>query len=406
MGHASWAEDVSNECEIQLSTVNWQQGYPFRSLLQAELQALLPYFAGELECPVSDLTVAAVGISAGFSELKKRVTRLQRWPLPGYMTIVTGQNFVLPAHTDCWRMEITTSSWSCPFFLVHQAADYHQYTLVLPRSFSYRLLRHLMVRRSPSPPLILPREMYQTLQDAIFGFLRRLPEIRRLGGRTQKGLLLTGPPGNGKTLFLREVQKRWPTATPHMRYGVGSRDVQVVTAAGLEKAFAHNELAQLFEARLVVLDDVDISFFSRRGAHADKACDLLSAMDHGNDVGSIRLIATNEPTHSFDRAFLRPGRIDQVFHFGPPDYTERQRFFDSWDSSILHPQEREALEEIIGNDRPSYAELGAVRSALIDSYLRGEKRPLATTMLRELYQNRSLAMAIHAPKVGFGQEDL
>src|SRR5262249_18816069 len=68
----------------------------------------------------------------------------------------------------------------------------------------------------PSPPPVLPPEQLEHLWKNTIGYLEgpNLEKIRAYGGRAKRGVLLTGAPGNGKTMACRWIweacrQRRW-----------------------------------------------------------------------------------------------------------------------------------------------------------------------------------------------------
>jgi hypothetical protein len=91
---------------------------------------------------------------------------------------------------------------------------------------------------------------------------------------------------------------------------------------------------------------------------------FLNALD-GIEVKEavVFVFTTNCSLGLIDRAFKRPGRIDVVLNFGPPDADLRRRLMDRW-----HPDIRAALDvdlAVASTDAFSYAEIEEVKNLLI-----------------------------------------
>src|SRR5215813_8106951 len=94
----------------------------------------------------------------------------------------------------------------------------------------------------PGPPPVLPDEQLATLRRNTIGYLKRdnLKRIRELGGRARRGLLLAGPPGNGKTSACR-----WLWEECHrlrLEYSIVSPDVYKAARESCNPAQAVKQL--------------------------------------------------------------------------------------------------------------------------------------------------------------------
>ncbi|WP_246467029.1 AAA family ATPase [Allocatelliglobosispora scoriae] len=153
----------------------------------------------------------------------------------------------------------------------------------------------------------------------------KYPELfERLGIRTARGIILHGPPGNGKTLLARSVARL-----------LGASFFAVNGPEVLSKFYGESEqrLRKVFEdaAReqpsVIFLDELDSLAPSRDNVSGDLevrlVSQLLTLMDGLTDRGQVVVIgATNRPS-AIDPALRRPGRFDREVEIGPPDHDGR-----------------------------------------------------------------------------------
>jgi transitional endoplasmic reticulum ATPase len=148
---------------------------------------------------------------------------------------------------------------------------------------------------------------------------------RGLGIRPAKGVLLTGPPGVGKTLLCRAVAAEL------------NAEVFAVSAADLVGGFSGETEANLrtvfnnashHAPAMIVIDELD-AIAVRRDAMASQgdvrvATQLLSLMDGLAQVDGVVVLATSNRPDSIDDAFRRPGRLDVEIEVGVPDDVGRR----------------------------------------------------------------------------------
>ncbi|KAI8366650.1 peptidase family M41-domain-containing protein [Radiomyces spectabilis] len=166
-------------------------------------------------------------------------------------------------------------------------------------------------------------EAKQELEE-IVQFLKNPQKFTELGGKLPKGVLLTGPPGTGKTMLARAVagEANVPfffmsgSEFDEMYVGVGARRVRELFAAARIKA-----------PSIVFIDEID-AIGSKRNPKDQSYMkqtlnQLLVDLDGFSQTeGVIFIAATNFP-ELLDKALVRPGRFDRHVNVPLPDVRGR-----------------------------------------------------------------------------------
>ena len=156
--------------------------------------------------------------------------------------------------------------------------------------------------------------MAEDIRGNVEAFFKAKAQYKRLGIPYRRGLLFSGPPGNGKTLAARVISSRVPAAVFILPLKAEMDD------RGLARAFRHT--ADLAPA-LLILEDLD-----RLPSEGKKfsMSYLLNLLDGFRSSQGIMVIATTNAPEKLDAALLdRPSRFDRVWHFGLPAQAERER---------------------------------------------------------------------------------
>jgi hypothetical protein len=269
---------------------------------------------------------------------------------------INGLRFVVVrfVHNDHYN------SWGLNFIAVDQK-DYRRL---------YKIA--LECRRDDEPPSqqpVLPQEQLDLLWKNTIGYLEggNLERIKAYGGRAKRGVLLTGAPGNGKTMACRWIweacrQRRW--------------EYRLVTPDNYRQSRAHDNIEALFTVEkrgIVFFDDMDLALRDRdRIAETEDQAVFLSALD-GIQVneGVVFVFTTNCSLDLIDRAFKRPGRLDLVLHFKAPDDELRRRLIDRWHPDILAGIDM--AEAIVTTEGYTFAEIEELKNLLVMHYMDVER---------------------------------
>jgi transitional endoplasmic reticulum ATPase len=158
---------------------------------------------------------------------------------------------------------------------------------------------------------VLPASVWAEIDANIAALTTRAELLRDLGLGTNRGVLLAGPPGVGKSALSRVVAREL----------AGDFTVIIVDASAASSVLrqVYRETADLGPS-VVVLEDVDLYLGDRKaGARGTALADFLAVLDGTEEYRDVLTIASTNDPAALDAAATRSARFDAVVHLAPPD---------------------------------------------------------------------------------------
>lgn len=170
-------------------------------------------------------------------------------------------------------------------------------------------------------------EVIEELDILVNGAVKYTDLWKRLGGKQVRGVLLTGPPGCGKTLLIQALAHE------------SGRKISLVQAAeikGWRQGASEGNLVAAYEAArpngIFVIDEIDAIGGKRDQAVNEVNVSITSTLNSILDGArykddNVIVIGTTNRPYALDDSLRRPGRFDLEIEVPPPSVEGRKKIF-------------------------------------------------------------------------------
>ena len=238
------------------------------------------------------------------------------------------------------------------------------------------------IRNSTFENLVLPPGLAETIRGDVRQWIESRALYEEHGIPWKRGLILVGPPGNGKTHLIKALVNEFELSALYVR---GFSAEYKTDAQNISAVF---ERARACAPAMLILEDVDTLVNPENRSH------FLNELDgFAKNTGIFAVASANDPAKLDPALVHRPSRFDRRDRCDLPAAAERQRYLQFFTSSLnplLRLSDAEAEEIGAAAEGFSYAYLKELVLSSMMAWisdggrLEGSGEPFADVLRRQI----------------------
>lgn len=185
-------------------------------------------------------------------------------------------------------------------------------TLYLAKNWGSFSSSHETPERDISTVILKDGQLNKIINE-LDTFIKNEDSYNNMGVPYHHGILLSGPPGTGKSSTAKAVASYL------------GLDTYYISLASINSDDTFNDLVQDIKPRsILLLEDIDTvqAAKNRDNDKGIKMQSLLNALDGALSPHGVVTIATTNHIEQLDEAIIRPGRMDTIYHI---DYLDNKQ---------------------------------------------------------------------------------
>lgn len=163
-------------------------------------------------------------------------------------------------------------------------------------------------------------------------------EVKKIGSKMPRGVLLYGPPGSSKTTIAKTIA----TNCSARFFSIDSAELYSCYVGESERILREAFLdARISSPSILFIDEID-SIVGKRNKEKENSVrerilsTLLNEMDGIEEIGRVVVLSATNRIDLIDPALLRPGRFDKIIEVGYPSNKDRRLIFETCLRKINH----------------------------------------------------------------------
>ena len=213
-------------------------------------------------------------------------------------------------------------------------------------------------------------DVKKQLDKDVIEFLKVMPILKQNSLPNSRGIILSGPPGTGKTMMAKSLAAQSNVTTILISAEMIKQKNQIKTAFKIGRKLAPT---------LMIIEDIDTAgTVSRKFSDHPILGEYLQAMDGMEPNDGMVILATTNHTENIDPAISdRPGRFDRIIEVPLPNSKQRKKII----KNILQKMPAKLISKSVLSEvvRKSEGLSGAwvrevVQSAFIEAIYQGRSK--------------------------------
>jgi len=228
------------------------------------------------------------------------------------------------------------------------------------------------------------------LQKDVLDFLKLMPILQERGLPNSRGIILSGAPGTGKTMYAKSIAAEAATTT------ILISAEMIRQRHDIKSVF---KLARRLSPTLIIIEDIDTAgTVSRNFTDHPILGEYLQSLDGMDSNNGILVLATTNHTENIDPAISdRPGRFDRIIEVPLPDKSQRKQILKNL---IRHMPTMLTRDQSIDKVATKSSGLSGawireiVQTAMIEAISEGREEIVASDLeygLKDVLERRGMA---------------